>query len=286
MSYILDALKKSDKKRQQGQVPDLHTIQIESLSEPKKQIPWPQLLLAIFILNAIIWAAFLRPWQKDAPEVINQQQAEQQAAQTAATPKNNTASKKPLSKAPAIIGKTSPPVILGTGDKELIGKQEKPQITALNPSTTEQPESNAGSEDLTDEDIEDQQASQVSAGIEPSHTAINPDQKPLARLPDTVNLQQKTPTPPMTPQQSHDLAFPEKEVLDILQLPSGIQQELPEFIIAAHVYSKKPASRLVSINGRILRQGHTLSPGLKVKEIAPDGVIFSYEDYFFKVGVF
>ena len=139
---------------------------------------------------------------------------------------------------------------------------------------------------IKEEDIEDQQDLEVSTELESSQPAINPDKKPLARLPNTVNLHQKKPTPPMTPQQSPEPAFSEREVLDILQLPSGIQQELPEFIIAAHVYSKKPPSRLVSINGRILRQGHTLSPGLKVEEIAPDGVIFSYEDYFFKVGVF
>ena len=75
-----------------------------------------------------------------------------------------------------------------------------------------------------------------------------------------------------------------RESLHYMQLPLSIQKELPELHISAHVYfAKKPASRLVSINGRIVREGDNFVPDLKVEEITSDGVIFSYQKYLFHV---
>ena len=78
----------------------------------------------------------------------------------------------------------------------------------------------------------------------------------------------------------------QREPLHIMQLPSSIQEKLPEFHISAHVYfAKKPASRLASINGKIVREGQKLIPDLKVEEITSDGVIFSYHEYLFHVPI-
>ena len=52
--------------------------------------------------------------------------------------------------------------------------------------------------------------------------------------------------------------------------------------IAMHMYSGKPGNRMTSINDRTLREGDELSPGLKLIEITPDGMIFSYKGYRFK----
>ena len=69
------------------------------------------------------------------------------------------------------------------------------------------------------------------------------------------------------------------------ELPPAVQQELPKMAISMHMYSGKPANRMASINDKTLHEGDELSPGLKLKEITADGMIFSYKGYRFKRGI-
>jgi hypothetical protein len=41
---------------------------------------------------------------------------------------------------------------------------------------------------------------------------------------------------------------------------------------------------MARINGSMIREGEYLTAGLKLEEITPDGVIFSYQNYRFHVG--
>ena len=57
MSYILDALKKSEKERQRGTVPDLMTDHPSMVQARVKRAVWPYLLLLALFLNAgvMVW---------------------------------------------------------------------------------------------------------------------------------------------------------------------------------------------------------------------------------------
>lgn len=57
MSYILDALKKSEKERQRGAVPNLMTPHDNLPQRPKKRLLWPYVLIAVLLLNAglLLW---------------------------------------------------------------------------------------------------------------------------------------------------------------------------------------------------------------------------------------
>jgi len=44
-------------------------------------------------------------------------------------------------------------------------------------------------------------------------------------------------------------------------------------------------SRTVRVNGTTMKEGHYLTDGLKLEEIIPDGVIFSYLDYRFRIKI-
>jgi hypothetical protein len=70
------------------------------------------------------------------------------------------------------------------------------------------------------------------------------------------------------------------------RMPASAREGLPEIHISAHYYTKNPASRLVSVDGTILREGQEMEDGLKVEEIKPDGVIFKYRGKKFFVNVF
>jgi general secretion pathway protein B len=67
-------------------------------------------------------------------------------------------------------------------------------------------------------------------------------------------------------------------------MPLSIRKTLPVMVVAVHAYSSTAQDRLVSINGRMLREGDTLGPDLKLEQITPDGMIFTYRSYRFRRG--
>ena len=53
--------------------------------------------------------------------------------------------------------------------------------------------------------------------------------------------------------------------------------------VAVHAYSSNPNSRLVMINDRLLHEGAQVDPSLRLEEITPDGMIFSFKGYRFQL---
>ena len=69
------------------------------------------------------------------------------------------------------------------------------------------------------------------------------------------------------------------------ELPLSILQELPNMQISLHLYSTKRKNSFVSINNQMLQEGAFPAPGLRLDQITPDGMIFSYKGYRFRRGV-
>jgi general secretion pathway protein B len=76
-----------------------------------------------------------------------------------------------------------------------------------------------------------------------------------------------------------------QQVMQLYELPAEVQREIPDMAVQLHAYSSKPGERLVSINSIRLREGGYLMAGLKLEQITPDGMIFSYKGYRFKRGI-
>ena len=53
------------------------------------------------------------------------------------------------------------------------------------------------------------------------------------------------------------------------RLPREVEQRLPSFLLTVHIYDAEPAKRFVVIDGRKLRQGDSSRGGILVKEILP-----------------
>ena len=75
-------------------------------------------------------------------------------------------------------------------------------------------------------------------------------------------------------------------VIDMSKLPLSIRKELPALKIAGHIYSNDPGSRLVNINGNIIREGGTVTTGLNVNEITISGVVLDYRGQLFSIRAF
>jgi len=198
MSYILDALKKSDQQRQLGTAPTLQVAQFMAAA-PKRPSLFYYGLLALVLLAAGVMIGLLRPWQ-----------VEQVPSET-----------EPVARA-------SPVTI--------------PQQTA------------------------------------PASLPVSPEiQKNTALEIAAAPVQQKPAEPKVAGQ--------EPKVMQLYELPADIQRELPEMAVQLHAYSSKPGEGLVSINSIRLREGGYLMAGLKLEQITPDGMIFSYKGYRFQRGI-
>jgi general secretion pathway protein B len=226
MSYILDALKKLEKERKRGAVPDPLTVQDAILPEPKKRRLWPYLFLVFLLLNTGLLVWWLAPWQSPKPEVVSNLPADQRLE-----------------------------------SKEAIVSQEV-EATSIGEPTTEQGDI-----------VRQNQPVQTKSGL----------QEKIPRVPPlTTKTKSSHDVLPYVPKQTA-LTPVENKVYNLNELPPSIKQSLPTFTISISLYSDDPASRMAKINGQMLREGQYLTADVRLEEITPNEVIFSYQDYRFRV---
>ncbi|WP_031302807.1 general secretion pathway protein GspB, partial [Pseudomonas sp. EGD-AK9] len=61
-------------------------------------------------------------------------------------------------------------------------------------------------------------------------------------------------------------------------LPSGVQRQLRELGINAHVYSSDASARFIRAGGRTLREGDRLNAELRLQFITRDGIVLGYQE--------
>ncbi|MCL1079892.1 hypothetical protein D5R81_19165 [Parashewanella spongiae] len=67
------------------------------------------------------------------------------------------------------------------------------------------------------------------------------------------------------------------------ELPAGVQLQVPEFNINAHMYSTDPKDRILSVDGVEIKEGDKIKGKLKVIEIRPRDVVLEVAGKKFKV---
>ncbi len=231
MSYILEALKKLEQKREQEEPPGQFVLSRASRTRRKVRLSWRYLLAGVLLLNAvaIIW------W-------VSERQEE----------KGGTAAEKV-----AVPRRSAPPEALAAPEKR------------HNPTPAEGPgvrrETPQPSRDVMSRGPATPAAAPPAAPpAAPGRAAPDVSQAPAARAVE-----------PEKPRAGR--------VLPLNELPAAVRNSLPEFKISGHAYSPEPQTRVARINEKILQEGQDLAPGLKLEEIVPDGVIFGYRGYRFRV---
>lgn len=299
MSYILDALKKSDKQRQQERVPDLNTVQLELAPPKKKKALWLLPLAAIVLANMIFILFFVihqkQPATKTQAIVHSSDQAQQETVQERrpaiapqATPEPSPAGREPRQAEPVAAEDES--TVANMAEDEAASRQDSAAAPPLSDGETAagpQPQEDAQAEDTLADGSEaaDTIAPLEEDAIASPVTAAHPEE--YNETPEQDQPQRPRPAETADSSPVEPKGGLTKKALHIDQLPGAIRQQLPDIHISAHLfYEDKPASRFASINGKILREGQTLAPDLEVAEISTDGVIFRYQKYLFFVPVF
>lgn len=96
------------------------------------------------------------------------------------------------------------------------------------------------------------------------------------------------PKPVVAPKQPPRQSAPAKPedpgaVLFLRQMPEDFQRRLPGLAVNIHLYSANESENLVYINDRQYRRGEEITPGVRLEQIVPEGVVLSYEGKRFKV---
>lgn len=73
--------------------------------------------------------------------------------------------------------------------------------------------------------------------------------------------------------------------VNVAELPANVQRQIPDLSFSSHIYSEDPSLRMVSINGRNIREGDVIAEDLEVVEITEEGVILRYMHYTFEMSV-
>jgi general secretion pathway protein B len=259
MSYILDALKKSEKERQRGALPDMLTVQDIVAEKPAKRLLWAYLLAAALLLNAgaLVWWLVFSHTNKT------------NEVQTLKTDNISPLSVNESAKAVPVRVKPSQDFTQSIGSEFRPADRNTVPVIENNETTTSVRNLHPP------KGLQEVQAHPVSADntIKPSELA-------------PAKSEQSTGTGRIPSGLTGGLSeMPDENKLYKLQeLPPAIRQNLPAFSVSALLYSSNPDSRMVRINEQMMHEGQDLTAGVKLEEIARDGIILRYQKFRFYVG--
>jgi general secretion pathway protein B len=245
MSFILDALKKSEAERQRQNVPGLLDLPAHT---PKPRFPvwgiWMGLLLGVNLLVLVV--VLMRSPASNPPAAV----AAPVAQPLPAAPARAT---QPLAAAP-VASVAAPAAAPAAGSANFSPMDTQPVYAPEIPVT----DSSAP-------------VASVAGGPYPAPAAA-PQTAPVGPLA----------RPPLAPQAQLP-ADPNEVVPTLQEVNLSGNRGIPELHLDIHVFAAKPAERFVFINNRKYREGATLQEGPTVERITRDGVILNYQNLRFSI---
>jgi general secretion pathway protein B len=237
MSFILDALKKSEAERRQGEVPRL---QNEPFSPaPRRRPIWPFLLVLALLLNGGVFGWWL----------LSREEKRETVAVAAGGPErvvanDQTASAEPVG-LPAAM-KAAP--VTSPGGSATPALPPEPEVVTVV--------------------IEETPAKPVAPAASPVPARAAEKKTPMRRT---------DPSPAALARSKIAVATPAaKSFPPVSELPDNVRSGLPRLDLHLHFFTPDPERRLVRLNGLNLREGGSSGDGLSVVEITQDGVRLSY----------
>jgi general secretion pathway protein B len=238
MSFILDALKKSENERQRQVGPSLADVQVRQHRNDKPW--WMVAVAALLVLNLGVLIVVLTR-DKEANPGVPQTSAEAAAANAAASPDVRPGTQTPL---PASASR------LPRGN---------PLDAAMNPAV----------HSLADE--------AGSAPPEDS-MGPDPTLAPAGRVPEGPPLVRPIEAPAVAPatiaQSARQQSASEEVLPTSIDVAAG-GTALPEMHLDIHVYAAQPADRFVFVNMRKYTEGQALKEGPTLERITPDGAVLN-----------
>jgi general secretion pathway protein B len=316
MSYILEALKRSQDERELGRVPTLESAPYLTSEKNVRPGVWvaSALVLALLAVGIALYAALVdRPAgatvEADSPSVPPSSTTSlSNPAAREPTPTAPTARTASVDDEPGAVGKGEP---RGTTPAP-VGADARPR-TDVHPTTppsasatTARPSSLVAPQ--AGRTVEEPASRSAPAASAPSRVRlpVAPGSAPLpadlldeiakfkARVltdgpdanaggPEATPGDQVAPGARATSREAAPDTTSEQVPSEpdptpaFSELPSSRQRQIPEHRLTVHAYGANPAERFVILNSRKMREGERSPEGLSVVEIRPDGIVLEFE---------
>jgi general secretion pathway protein B len=260
MSFILDALRKSEHERQRQTGPALVEA---AVAPPKPQSNrWATAAIALLLLNLVAVGVVLLWKSRDQPAAVA-------ASSSAATTTPNQGTAPPVAPPPVAAPAAAPQATItrtlpepAVAPAPVLRPAEPPTATGRRRSLEEEMSGSAPPMDY--------EAAQAAARPPAGPSAVAPARRGSVvyeSLPEAASGGAYAP-PPATSQHSSAADLP---TADELTARGG----LAEMRLELHVYSTRAQDRFVFVNGRRYREGDTTAEGATVVQITPDGAIMT-----------
>lgn len=255
MSYILDALRKADAEREQGDVPGLHAQPVASPEDDatpggvNQKLLWAVALLTALLLLAVTWMIWGRSAREPERPLVPEDLARQSAPPAPPPPMPLQAAQAtpmaPVTPPPApLVAQPTAPVALPGG-----ASPEAPQVALPRTYPPAQPQMPTPAPNAARPAAQAVASGSNTGVTPPSTTATRPAQAEAPRL---YTLQ---------------------------DLPESVRRELPNLTIGGAMYSETPAQRMLIINSQVLHEGDKLSADLTLEEIKLKSAVFRFRTY-------
>jgi general secretion pathway protein B len=245
MSYILEALKKSEQQREIGRVPGISSVHESTVRTVSKN--WLWVFVVVLLLNAGLLVLLLWP------------ESEADRLSSSGGPP-----------APAVVEHEPAAAVVNQQPPAGVPPAEVPRKVVRAPHA--------------DPPMPEPLASGLAAEplvVEPAVTSVPlPQQPPVVSAPGPAVRTEPPVVPAPTPAlRTESLALPVWP-----QIPRHLSQQLNGSLrLDVHVFSEQPAERFVFVNMQKYREGERLQEGPQLDEITPDGVILSLGGQRFRV---
>ncbi|MCG8613932.1 MAG: general secretion pathway protein GspB [Pseudomonadales bacterium] len=274
MSYILDALRKSEQERRQGEIPDLVHGQLILARKTRGTPWWAWLILALLLVNLLAFTGwFLTRYLSPATEPVSVSQSA--IKPPAQNPRDDFALEiDPLARSRevsnTIVAESNVPDNAAPYN-DIIKNNITNNNVANNNVTDKNVSGNIPAQSAPPVDVS-QGPLQLSEVIDAPETTANQDtafSEPEPEPEPMVTEPMVTETRPAEP--------PAIESLD-----PGDRKRIPQLIFNSHIYSPENGASRVMINNIYLREGQAFQ-GMKLTRITEFGAEFSLGEIDFKL---
>ena len=258
MSYILDALRKSEQERQRGKVPDFNSAPTLATGEPTKSSPWPMIAVALLSINLVVAVVYFmnRSDSSPAPAMAQAESPSAAVSGSLAQPTQITASS------------SSTPSQAST---QLSNAPGNAPASAVQPAPSYEPPPRIALRESVYE---------PTPVVEPAQTTSQPVAEPTTK-PIVKPKSQSAQTKPAASSPAPSVGYlPQLEELSPQQ-----RQGIPDLTFSSHMYSSMPKYRSIIINGKRLKEGQFYNSDIQVREITESGVVMSQGNTLFEVDV-
>ena len=264
MSFILDAIAKSEQERQQQEVPGANTLALpaSSVLQPRRILPY--ILVGVLLLNAVLFVIWMQSGKTffNWSSPVQVENLTRQNEQTIVPDNANSADQ--LASVGDTVNAATPEVVANIDSTALMNQSHAEQKSKTPVKTGE------------------------SAEIYPNgpETVTN-DNTTAWKLFEPDNLSNKAFSTELTPEQGvENTSVMHREVSSLSELPDTVRKDLPKVVFSGHLYSSDPNSRVVFVDqGRSVKEGGQIVDELILHEITPTGVVVEFRGYLIEIGV-